>query len=78
MDGDIDGMVGRLEQDIAFFRGLYAYWQEDWTSAGGTDAEITVPLLNVVHDIRGNCDPGNTGRIRRIPRHYASSIVKQN
>jgi hypothetical protein len=78
MYGDIDDMAGGLKKDITFFRELYTYREEYRASTGSTDAEITVPLLDIVHDIGRNGDPGNTGRIRKILRHYASSIVRPN
>ncbi len=47
-----------LEKNITFFRGFDAYREKDRASAGSTNAEITVPFFDVLHDIGCN---GNMG-----------------
>jgi len=70
-------MAPGLVQDIAFFGGFDIYRKKDRAAAGSADAKITPPLFDVIYDLRGNSDPGNTGRIQRLTGHYAGYIVER-
>jgi hypothetical protein len=77
VNGNVDGVVGCLEQDIASFWRFYPDREENRASTGGTDTEITVLLFDIVQNLGSDHDAGNAGRIKRVTGHCTGSIVKR-
>ena len=50
----IDHMISRPEQEVGFFWGFDPGWKEYWPAAGGADAKITVPFIDIFDHIRDN------------------------
>jgi hypothetical protein len=74
VDRYINGVVTGLEQEISFLRGFNPNGQEYRASAGGADAEITVPPIDVCKDFRNNHDLPRINAITRISEHDAGII----
>jgi hypothetical protein len=77
MDGDIDGMRPGFYQDIRLFRGFDTCREEDWTATRSTDAEITVPLLDIIKDLGTYVHVWDAGMVTGINRHYATIIGEE-
>jgi hypothetical protein len=74
VDGYIDGMVTRLEQEVGLFRGFNPYGQEDRSAAGSTDTKITVALIDIFNHFRNDGDFAKPGAVMRMGKHVASII----
>lgn len=78
VDGYIDGMGAGFEQEIALFRGLDPYREENRPSAGCADTKIAVPFIDIVYHFRSNRDFPGTRALPRIGEHDASIIGSTN
>lgn len=74
MDGHIDSMVARLEQEVGLFWRFNPGRQEDRSATGRADPEITVPLVDIFDHFGNNRDLTQTGAVMRMSEHVALVI----
>jgi hypothetical protein len=63
VNGYIDHMISRPEQEIGFFWGFDPGWQEYWPAAGSADTKITVPFIDIFDHFRENGNLAQAGII---------------
>jgi hypothetical protein len=63
MNGNIDHMIPCPEKEIGFFWGFDTSWQEYWSAAGGADAKIAVPFIDIFDHFRDNGNLANAGAV---------------
>jgi hypothetical protein len=61
VNGYVDHMISRPEQEVRFFGGFDTGWQEYWPAAGGADTKITVPFIDIFDHFRDNRNLAQAG-----------------
>ena len=61
VNGYIDHMISRPEQEVSFFWRFDTGWQEYWPAAGGADTKITVPFIDIFDHFRDNRNLAQAG-----------------
>jgi hypothetical protein len=63
MNGNIDHMIPCHEKEIGFFGRFDTGWQEYWSAAGGADAKIAVPFIDIFDHFRDNGNLAYAGAV---------------